>query len=106
MVDALLLTAAVLAATAGMGWLALAMDVHWAQVRDDPHSPKAARRLRWLGSAGLILSLWLCLKVDHATMASLVWVMALAGAALLVGLSLTWRPQVLKPLSAVCGRTA
>ena len=99
--DALLLAAAVLAATAGMGWLALAMDVHWEQVRGaDPLAPSTARLLRALGALGLAASLALCLAVDHASMASLVWVMALAAAALAVAFTLTWRPRWLGPLVA------
>lgn len=94
--DALLLAAAMLAATAGMGWLALALDVHWEQVRGaDPLAPSTARLLHALGLAA---SLALCLTVDHASMASLVWVMALAAAALAVAFTLTWRPRWLGPL--------
>lgn len=92
--DALILAAAVAAATAGMGWLALAMDVHWEQVRGaDPLAPTAVRTLRVLGALALAGSLALCLAVDHASMASLVWVMALAAAALAVAFMLTWRPR-------------
>lgn len=95
--DALLLAAAMLAATAGMGWLAL--DVHWEQVRGaDPLAPSTARLLHALGALGLAASLALCLTVDHASMASLVWVMALAAAALAVAFTLTWRPRWLGPL--------
>jgi cell division protein FtsX len=62
--DALLLTAAVVCAVAGMGWLALAMDVHWEQVRGAAApSPAQAMRLRALGSLGLLGALGLCLAV-------------------------------------------
>lgn len=98
--DALLLCAAVLAAVAGMGWLALAMDVHWEQVRGAAPLPRATQRvLRVLGALGLGASLALCLAVDHASMASLVWVMALAAAALAVAFALTWRPRWLRVLA-------
>jgi hypothetical protein len=98
--DALLLTAAVVCAVAGMGWLALAMDVHWEQVRGAAApSPAQAMRLRALGSLGLLGALGLCLAVDHASMASLMWVMALAFAALAVGLALAWRPRWLRVLA-------
>ncbi|MGC3985847.1 MAG: DUF3325 domain-containing protein [Pseudorhodoferax sp.] len=97
--DALLLGAALLAALAGMGWLALAMDVHWQQVCGAAAQPPArVRLLRALGVLALAASLWLCLAVDHASMAALVWVMALAAAALAVAMALAWRPRWLRVL--------
>lgn len=94
MPDALMLATAVAAATAGMGWLALAMDVHWQQARGaDPLAPATVRTLRLLGAVALAVSLALCLTVDHASITSLVWVMALAAAALAVAFMLTWRPR-------------
>lgn len=98
MLDAGLLFAALLANGFGLAGLALAMDVHWAQVQgvEVPLSPKQARRLRILGSLGLMLGLGLCLAVDHVSMAVLVWVMALAAAALAVTFTLTWRPHWLR----------
>ncbi|MBU0828395.1 MAG: DUF3325 domain-containing protein, partial [Gammaproteobacteria bacterium] len=53
------------------------------------------RTLRWLGAVGLVVALGLCLAVDHASMASLVWFMELAGAALAIAFTLSWRPRVL-----------
>lgn len=102
--EALLLTAAVAACLAGMGWLALAMDVHWRQVRGGDIVPAAARRLRMLGAAGLSVALVLCLMADHATMAALVWVMALAVSALAVALALSWKPRLLRALAWAGGR--
>lgn len=101
LMDVLLLCAALAAAVAGMGWLALAKDVHWEQVCGAARPPSTAqlRRMRWLGSAGLAASLALCLAVDHASMAALVWAMALAAAALLVTFTLSWRPQWLRWLA-------
>lgn len=100
MPDAVLLAVAVLAAVAGMGWLALAMEGHWAQVRGTSGpGPAGVRRLRVLGMGALAASLALCLAVDHASMAALVWVMALAAAALLVALALGFRPRWLRLLS-------
>ena len=86
---------------AGMGWLAQAMDVHWSQVRPgaEPASAATVRALRWLGGGALFASFILCLAADHASMAALVWVMALAGAALITALSLAWRPTLLKVLA-------
>jgi len=99
--DALLLAAALAANVIGLGWLALSMDVHWEQVRGaEPLRRATVRTLRWLGAAGLAAALALCLAVDHASMASLVWFMALAGAALAVAFTLSWRPRALGVLVA------
>jgi hypothetical protein len=100
MPDALLLLAALTSAAVGMSWLALAMDVHWKQVR--PMSPRAAgsaRLLRVLGAASLIASLVLCLLADTATMAVLVWMMLLAVSAAAVAFVLSSQPRLLAPLS-------
>jgi hypothetical protein len=99
--EILQLVAALAASVAGLGWLALAMDVHWSQVFGDiPRPAGTVTRLRVLGAVSLAVSLWLCLGVDHASMAALVWVMALAGGALLVAFALAWRPHWLAPLLA------
>ncbi len=99
MPDALLLLSALLGAVAGMGWLALSMNTHWRQVRDgNAPAPGAILLLRALGALGLLASLGLCLAVDHVSMASLVWVMTLAAAALIVALALATRPRLLAPL--------
>ena len=62
-------------------------------------SPTTLKWLRWLGSAALLAAFALCLAADHATMAVLVWCMALAGAALIVAFTLSWRPQWLRLLA-------
>ena len=98
---ALPLLAAFLANLAGMAWLALAMDVHWQQVRGSLPSSAAVRRLRVLGTLGLGFGLTFCLRVDHASMAVLVWIMALTAAALSVAFTLTWRPRWLRVLAWV-----
>lgn len=97
---ALLLVVALSLCTLGMAWLALAMDVHWQQVRggNGTASPRVVRVLRASGFAALLLSLLICLRADHASMAALVWVMALAGSALIVAFTLSWRPRWLAPL--------
>lgn len=100
---ALLLAAAVLSCTVGFGWLALAMDVHWAQAWEVPGqtkapAPAAPGTVRWLrgaGAAALAAALGLCLAADHASMAVLVWIMALAAGALAVAMTLAWRPTLL-----------
>jgi hypothetical protein len=79
-----------------MAWLALAMKVHWQQVREGSvPSARTAIALRCLGALALALSLSLCLDVDHGSMAALVWVMSLAASALIVAFTLSWRPRAL-----------
>jgi len=106
-VAALLLSGALIVCVAGMACLALAMEGHWAQVRSGhPLSAAGVWRLRGLGALGLGVSLLLCLAVDHASMAVLVWVMTLGASALTVALTLTWRPSWLGVLAWVGGRPA
>jgi len=99
MPDAVLLIAALFTACLGMAWLALAMDVHWKQVCGSaPLSPLISKLLRSLGFATLLAALLLCLEADTATMAVLVWMMALAVAAVAVAFVLSWRPRLLSVL--------
>lgn len=105
MLDGLLLLAAFLTTLMGMGWLALAMNTHWRQVRDDSLKPRIGFALRSLGSVALLISLLLCLSVDHASMASLVWIMLLGSAAMTVAFTLTLRPQWLHLLLLPLART-
>lgn len=100
MPDAVRLLLALLSSTCGMAWFALAMNVHWQQVRGESPLPRStAVALRVAGVIAIALSLWLCLGVDHVSMASLVWVMSLAAAALIVAFTLSWRPRLLAWLS-------
>ncbi len=101
--EAVLLTAALLACTAGMGWLALAMERHWIQVRKAEATAAQTLRLRALGTLGLAAGLSLCLAADHASMAVLVWVMALAASALAVAFTLTWRSSWMRVLTCFAG---
>ena len=95
----LLLTGAAVSAVLGFGWLALAMDTHWEQVHGDAAPPPSlARSLRLAGALALAASLGLCLAADHPTMAVLVWLMLLAGSAMAIAATLSWRPQWLRPL--------
>ena len=94
-----MLSAALLAAVVGMGWLALAMPVHALQAWGRVPSATVLTVLRWTGAASLLLSLCLCLAADHASMASLVWVMAMAFAALLTAVTLAWHPRWLRLLA-------
>lgn len=96
-----LLIAALLCCVTGLAWLALAMDVHWQQVRGSQPLPKAAvKTLRVMGGGALLASLALCLLADHPSMAALVWIMALAASALVVAFTFTWRPRAFAPLVA------
>jgi hypothetical protein len=95
------LLGALACAYAGMGFLALAMKRHWADVRGStPPPPAIPRTLRALGCFALLLSLVLCFFSDHASMAPLVWVMSLSASALAVALTLSFRPRVLAVLVA------
>lgn len=92
---------ALLAAIAGLGWFALAKARHWRQLRPEYELPPATQRnLRVAGTIALGVSLALCLANDHATMASLVFVMLLALAAAIVAMLLAYRPRWLAPLVA------
>lgn len=94
MPEALKFTIALATCVVGLGWIALAMQVHWEQVRGAQVLPRTvALLLRVLGGVSLAVSLAVCFWVDHVTMAPLVWVMALAGAAVLVAFTLSWRPR-------------
>lgn len=91
------LTLAGVAAVSGFAWLALAMDAHWEQVHGGVAPPREARlALRLLGICGLLVSAVLCFLADRPSMATLVWVMLLSGAALSIALTLTWRPGLLR----------
>lgn len=103
--DALMLAAAFAVNLTSLGWLALSIHAHWEQVRGtEPLVRSTTRTLRWLGAAGLLVAL--CLAVDHASMAALVWFMALAGAALGIAFALSWRPRVLGVLIAWVRRSS
>lgn len=104
MPDSVLLAAALVCAAVGMGWLALAMDVHWAQVCDVPRSRRSIVVLRALGSVSLLGSLVLCLIADTATMALLVWMMLLTAGAVTTAFVLSTRPRILAPLVGVSSR--
>lgn len=93
------LLVALLCSIGGIAWLALAMQVHWTQVRGTEARRSTVLSLRLLGTGALALSLWACLRADHASMAALLWVMLLAASALAVAFVLAWRPRWLAGLS-------
>ena len=104
MAETLLLVVSFLFAFTGKSWLALGMKAHWAQVRGPaPHNEALARRLRFSGTACLMLSLALCLALSHASMAFLVWIMTLSATALLVAMALAFAPRSLSWLAAIAG---
>lgn len=94
-----LLLSAFLASVTGMGWLSLSMQVHAQQVWGSALTSASPLLLRTLGASALALALWLCLQVDHASMAALVWVMTLATTAIIVAFILTWRASWLRVLA-------
>jgi len=100
MAEALMLCLAGLFSLAGMGWLALSQEVHWRQIfgRRAMLTADTANRLRLAGGAGLLLSAVLCFIADRPSMASLVWVMLLAGTACTIALLLAWRAHWLRIL--------
>lgn len=94
MADVFLRCASILSAVCGMAWLALAMKAHWLQVWEgSTYSAALAGRLRARGASALLVSLCACLAVDHASMATLVWVMTSSAAALIVAMALAYRPR-------------
>lgn len=94
-----LLAAAAATAVAGMGWLALSMDVHAGQAWRRAPSASTRRVLRVLGWISIAVSFQLCLQADHPTMAVLVWVMCLSGGALASAFLLSTRPHWLCALA-------
>lgn len=91
--------AALLASVAGMGWLALSMPVHAQQVWGAALSAGMRRALRVAGILALAAALALCLAVDHATMACLVWMMGMTAGAVSVAMTLAWQPRWLRWLA-------
>ena len=105
MPDAVLLALALALSLIGMASLALTMEAHWAQVCEgQPQSSAAVSRQRVVGSVSLAAALVLCLIVDHASMAVLVWVMTMAASALAVAFTLSWQPPWLRVLALVGGK--
>ena len=100
MPDFMTLTLAFAAAVVGMGWLALTIDMNYARVgKRGTLTSSGLARLRLLGAIGVTASLALCLSVDHASMAALVWIMLLAAAALVITFTLAWRAHWLAVLA-------
>ncbi|MBS3936887.1 MAG: DUF3325 family protein [Sulfuritalea sp.] len=100
MADALALCLAALFSLAGMGWLALSLEVHWRQLfgRRAVLTAIIKSGLRLAGWTALLLSAVCCFIADRPSMAVLVWVMLLAGAATAIALLLAWRAHWLRVL--------
>lgn len=100
MAEALTLSLAALLSLTGMGWLALSLEVHWRQIfgRKAVLTASAANWLRLVGWTGLLLSAICCFIANRPSMAVLVWVMLLAGAATTISLLLAWRAHWLRVL--------
>ena len=95
--SAITLTSACVASVLGFAWLAMAMQVHWKQVHTGAGPTRLHQRaLRLLGSLGLAASLGRCLAADATSMAILVWMLLLACGAIVVALTLCWRPRALR----------
>ena len=98
MPEAFYLTAAALLSLVGMAWLALSMDVHWAQVKQIPLADSQPPRtvLKLLGYLALVASLVVCLVADRPSIAALVWIMLMVGSAVAVALLLANKPRMVK----------
>jgi hypothetical protein len=98
MLEALYLSVAAVLSLLGMSWLALSMDVHWAQVKQIPLAESRPPRvlLKVLGYLALLVSLVVCMVADRPSIAALVWIMLMVGGAVAVAFALANRPGVLK----------
>ncbi len=98
MLDVAYLGLATLLSLLGMVWLALSMDVHWAQVQQialaESRPPKAV--LKGLGYLAISVSLVICLFADRPSIAVLVWIMLLVGAAFTVAFVLAKKPGLVR----------
>lgn len=98
MLEAFYLSAAAVLSLLGMAWLALSMEVHWAQVKQIPLAESQPPRmvLKVLGYLALLVSLVVCMVADRPSIAALVWIMLMVGAAVAVAFALANRPGILK----------
>lgn len=84
----------------GMALLALSQERHRARVFES--NMPVAHNLRAQRATGFIatcLGLPACIASQGASFGSLLWVLLLSAAVLAVALTLTWRPQWLRPLA-------
>lgn len=98
MLEALYLSAAAALSVLGMAWLALSMEVHWAQVKQIPLAESRPPHvlLKVFGFLALLISLVACMVADRPSIAALVWIMLMGGSAVAVAFALANRPGLLK----------
>jgi len=90
--ESVLLAGSLVCCVLGCSWFALAKDVHWREAIGATGLSRGTQiRLRTLGAIALLVSLTMCLSVDHASIAALVWIMMVAAAAMLVAFALSWK---------------
>ncbi len=102
--EPLLLAAATAAAIIGCALLALSQKRHWRATCAAVRTPERSRRVRLLGTASTMASLVFCLLGNGLSFAVLLWPLLLALASILVGLSLSIAPGILRPLAALVVR--
>lgn len=96
MIEALLLILAAIGTVLAMVWLALAFKKHWKQVCPKYENGPHIIRLRSAATILLLLSAVCCFKADHPSMAVLVWIMLLPVSTMMVAITLSTRPALLR----------
>lgn len=98
--EVLLMLAACVVLLLGMALLALSQERHrdriFISTRPTAHSIRAHRTAGFITTG---LGLPACIASQGASFGSLLWLLLLSAAALAVALTLTWRPQWLRPLA-------
>lgn len=98
--EALLILIACLLALWGFALLALSQARHLARVLEKNRPPAPSHRAqRATGFIAIGLCLPACITAQGASFGSLLWLMLTCAAAMVVALTLTWRPQCLRPLA-------
>lgn len=98
-IDTLLLLLAAGASLVGCACLALSQDRHRLAVAGDRrHPPRTPGHTRSLGWYLLAASLLACTLRDGGAFAALLWPLLVGASAFAVALTLTYRPELLRPL--------
>ncbi len=102
MTNVLLFIALSLAAYLGFVLLALGQARHW-RAASEAAAPGRIGKLALRIAGGVSLSLALCLALfrDGPSFGALLWTTVISVAALVVALTLSWRPRLLRPLAAL-----
>lgn len=92
--------AAALAALLGFAVLALGQERHWSRV-SQANRPvaRAIRAQRAIASIAIASALPACIAAEGPAFGCLLWALLLMATALVVSLTLTWRPHWLLPLA-------